>query len=485
MALLNRTQSFAFLLAAISAFPHQAWANAADDSACPDRLAAERTSTNALDPTGPPLRLPELSYRCMPLTSGGHIWLGTANDNATTTVLLVHGLGNNAHRDWANVVPALVPRFRVIAVDLPGFGSSPGLASGYSFEGLTATLIEVLNELGTRRVHVVGHSLGAAVSLHFTHAHPDRVDRLSLADAAGILHKAMVVRHMAQVEIPKSGFTPLDRLLANVDRRLNERVTLRLLRGMDTRGDFTGWLVQNPSIRNALLGKRTQVDAAIGLVEYDFSVAIRDVAAPTTVLWGRDDEIAPLRTGEMLASRMQNARLYVFDNAGHVPMMETPAQFNAMLLSSLTNEPLPKFNGDTAAPTHDVTECIERKGALFTGHYTTLTLRNCTDARIEFAHIGQLILESSTASMKHATLEHEGTALIARNSRLSATAIKIVGAIAVHADASELDFAGVTLRASQRAADVRNGARIYFSVSDVDAPNYKGDVHAVWTKAPD
>lgn len=276
-------------------------ARANDAGQCVDRLAAERTSTNALDPTAPPLTLPELSYRCMPLANGGHVWLGTANDNASTTVLLVHGLGNNAHRDWATVVPALIPLFRVIAVDLPGFGASPGFAKGYSFEGLTATLLAVLNELEAQRVHVVGHSLGGAVSLHFANAHPDRVDRLTLVDAAGILHKAMVVRHMAQVEIPKSGFDPLDRLLANIDRRLNERVTLRLLRGIDVSGDFSGWLVQHPSIRNALLGNRTQVDAAIGLVEYDFGPAIRDVIAPTTVLWGRDDEIAPLRTGEMLA----------------------------------------------------------------------------------------------------------------------------------------------------------------------------------------
>lgn len=166
-------------------------------------------------------------------------------------------------------------------------------------------------------------------------------------------------------------------------------------------------------------------------------------------------------------------------------MMETSAQFNAVLLSSLTNELAPKFNGIAAAPTHQSSECKDRKGALFTGHYTTLTLHNCTDARIEFANIGQLVLESSTVSMKHTTVEHEGTALVARNSRLNATAVKIIGEIAVDADNSELDFAGVSLHATRRAAEIRNGARIYFSVSDIDAPNFKGDVHAVWTKAPE
>jgi len=62
--------------------------------------------------------------------------------------------------------------------------------------------------------------------------------------------------------------------------------------------------------------------------------------------------------------------------------------------------------------------------------------------------------------------------------------IDIKGAVAVVADRSELDFAGVTLTASERAADIRNGSRIYFSVSDVNSPTYSGNVHAIWTTVP-
>jgi len=411
------------------------------------------------------------------------VWVGVAGGSNADTVLLVHGLGNNAHRDWRAAVPMLARRFRVIALDLPGFGASQSLSGGYSFPGLASALLEVLELHQAQRVHVVGHSLGGALSLYFAHAYPERVDRLVLVDAAGILHKAMFVRHItALVELPKIGFAPLDRLASALDRRIDD-LSRMVFRRIDNGFDFSAWLVENPAVRNALLGRYTQVDAAMGLVEHNFAPAIRAVTAPTTVIWGRDDPIAPVRTGELLAARMQDARLHVFDGVAHVPMSESAERFNSVLEMALMQPPAPKFNGAPTAGSHDNVDCANRTGAVFTGTFATLRLENCLDARIEFARVGRLEMEGSSAMLKFVSIESSGAALIAKRSRVMATASVVRGSPAVDADETELDFAGVAVRADERGFDLRGGSRVYFSVSDVVAPEYSGDAHFMVSEA--
>lgn len=435
---------------------------------CVDRLAAE---------AGAPPPIAELRYRCIALSGKRHVWVGVAGGNDADTVLLVHGLGNNAHRDWRAAVPMLARRFRVIALDLPGFGASQSLSGGYSFPGLASALLEVLDLHQAQRVHVVGHSLGGALSLYFAHAYPERVDRLVLVDAAGILHKAMFVRHITTLmELPKIGFAPLDRLASAVDRRIDD-LSRMVFRRIDNRFDFSAWLVEHPTVGNALLGRYTQVDAAIGLVEHNFAPAIRAVTAPTTVIWGRDDPIAPVRTGELLAARMQDARLHVFDGVGHVPMSESAERFNSVLEMALMQPPAPKFNGAPTVDSHDDVGCANRTGAVFTGTFATLRLENCLDARIEFARVGRLEMEASSAMLKFVSIESSGAALIVKRSRVVATASVVRGAPAVDADEAELDFAGVAVRADERGFDLRGGSRVYFSVSDVVVPEYSGDAH--------
>ena len=87
----------------------------------------ERVADAASAPPPPP-RLAQLRYRCLALRNGQRVLVGEAGKLNPRTVLLVHGLGNNAHRDWAGVIPALAAKFHVVALVLPGFGASPGSA---------------------------------------------------------------------------------------------------------------------------------------------------------------------------------------------------------------------------------------------------------------------------------------------------------------------------------------------------------------------
>jgi len=116
--------------------------------------------------------LPELRYEYVKLVSGRSLWVGETGRATGEAVLLVHGLGIKAHCDWRNVIPALAPDFRVVTLDLPGFDASESLAKDLSFNRLAAILDEVMCILQIERAHVIGHSLGGVLSLHFGHRYP-------------------------------------------------------------------------------------------------------------------------------------------------------------------------------------------------------------------------------------------------------------------------------------------------------------------------
>lgn len=451
------------------------------ESPCQDRLAPPTTGAAPALPT----RLPGVRYTCAPLSGGQHVLVAEAGMEHAQTVLLVHGLGNNAHRDWRTTIAPLAQRFHVIALDLPGFGASQAPAGVHSFDQVAQTLVEVLDRHAAgRRVHVVGHSLGGAASLHFAHRHADRVERLVLVDAAGILHKSVFAQHLTRPGAPAFGLEPVDRFLAVAGERV--RALHRGAFGMlDDRFDFSRWLVETPSVRHALLGRHTQVDAALGLVEHDFTRAIRELRVPTTVIWGRDDPVAPLRTGEMLAARLPDARWRVIDGAQHVPMNEQPAVFNTLLLSALAEPLTPRFTPVEPEDERGRVVCRNTAGMRYSGVYESLTLENCSGVRIENARIGRLVMVGSSATLEHSVIDAvDGVALDVQRSRIMATAVRLKGRVALRAAASHLDFAGTSLAASEKSIEMPSPSRLYFSVSEVESAGRAADAHCIWPVVP-
>jgi pimeloyl-ACP methyl ester carboxylesterase len=109
----------------------------------------------------------DLHYQCM----------GEGED-----VVLVHGLGANLAFWFPGIFPLLARRYRVTAYDLRGHGRSGMPAAGYTMAGMVGDLDALLDALQIRRAHLVGHSFGARVVMHYAAFRPERVATLTIAD---------------------------------------------------------------------------------------------------------------------------------------------------------------------------------------------------------------------------------------------------------------------------------------------------------------
>lgn len=447
---------------------------------CIDRLAADDR------PASVPARLPELVYSCVAVGPDQRaLWLGETGRQHDTTVLLVHGLGQLAHRDWRLSIAPLAARFHVLVVDLPGFGASESPLGGLGFAGIDRVLDDVVARYARHgRAHVVGHSLGGAASLNFAHRHPQRVDRLVLVDAAGILLPNLYALP-PRVALPETGYSAVDRVMRRLDANLNG-VSRGVASRIDDRVDLVRWLRANPTVRNGLIGTSTQVDAAIGLVEHDFSDAVREVQAPTTLIWGRDDPVAPLRTGRLLAARMPQARLEVIPATGHVPMVQAPAAFDALLRQALDGplEPRDAAVADMAGDPRDL-RCEARAGSQYSGRFRRVEIDNCQGVVIRDARIDRLVLRNASVVLDNVTVvADDDTALDTRGSHVVATNVDLSGRIALRTDDSVVDLAGARLGATEQAVAIGATSRVYFSISEIDAPDHRGPVHRVWPAQP-
>lgn len=369
---------------------------------------------------------------------GGTFMLYRAGPRGGEPVVLVHGLGPNGARDWAGVVPALAARHEVYALDLPGFGLSDKRNELYSPENYAAVIEKVVAPRVGKPFTLVGHSMGAAVALGYAGAHPQRVKRLVLADMAGILHGPVYAEALAKFGIGQMTGLPegapwLDTVLG----RMIERVeNMPLSREM---------VLRTPALRQKMLRGDPNLIAAFALGEHDFSAALRNVSAPTLLIWGSDDRIAPLRTAQIARALIPDAHLELIANAGHTPQADDPERFNALLLEHLQGRSRAREPAKTGPLGERIETCDGKSSARFNGDFRKLTLIQCHGAQIHNARIGELRVLESDVQVVNSEIRQ---GLYALRSRVELTAGSVAGEPALQLEDAELDAAGTRFEGS-------------------------------------
>ncbi len=224
--------------------------------------------------------------------------------------LMIHGFAADS-QSWALLEKALAPGRPLIRIDLPGHGRSPKRRIA-SFADLARMLTEAFDDLRTdsNQVHLIGHSLGAALALSLADIRGKSVASVSLIAPAGLGPEidASTLNGIARASRIESLTPWLRRLTASPEGISDDYARA----AMATRRD--------PMLRAC----QTDMAAALfpdGVQAFDLRAALERLTCPAQIIWGRQDQIIPHH--HALAARTDYG-IHLLDRAGHVPHIECP-----------------------------------------------------------------------------------------------------------------------------------------------------------------
>jgi pimeloyl-ACP methyl ester carboxylesterase len=235
------------------------------------------------------------------------------------TVILIHGLASSIYT-WADVIGPLAEQFDVIALDLPGFGAS-SQPPGLSFDDEPRAVLGLMDALGVQKAHLVGNSMGGAISLLLAARQPDRVDHVVVLDSAGFRMKLNERPFMIRVLASRFAGFLADRLPV---RRILTASTLRHLihdpkRVTDERvAEYVAPLLRTGALVAARSLLRSPLDEG-------FVKGLGSIEARTLVVWGRFDPWLPEADADRFVAEIKGARKVVLQT-GHMPQEEQPAE---------------------------------------------------------------------------------------------------------------------------------------------------------------
>ena len=231
-------------------------------------------------------------------------------------LVLIHGTASSLHT-WDKWSQELKSNYRVIRLDLPGFGlTGPDWADRYEIEDDVRLLTAFLARLGVEKVHLAGSSLGGRIAWQLALDYPEKVESLTLLNALGYPQERWPLPiEMAQWPIMDevmASFSPRFMYASGLkdvyfnDSLVNERLVDRYFE----LSRYPGNLVAFPKRVQARLDK----DASL----------IPGIRTPTLILWGKEDKYFPVGNAHRFGADIANSRVHIYPDVGHLPMEEVP-----------------------------------------------------------------------------------------------------------------------------------------------------------------
>lgn len=252
------------------------------------------------------------------------------SEGAGPTIVLLHGTSASLHT-WEGWTTALRANYRVVRVDLPGFGLTGPTPDGrYEIEVYTRFMAALLDKLAITECVLAGNSFGGRVAWETAVAYPDRVSKLVLVDAAGYPNPTAQMPlgfRLARVPV-------LNRLLGSSLPRSIVEKSLRNVYGDPSKVtpelvDLYFDLAVRAGNREALVKRFEQAPSGAG------EERIRSLSVPTLILWGSLDRLIPPEHGARFQKDIKGSELVTFEGLGHVPHEEDPAKTVAPVLAFL------------------------------------------------------------------------------------------------------------------------------------------------------
>ncbi|MGY1643854.1 3-oxoadipate enol-lactonase [Geodermatophilus sp. SYSU D00703] len=225
---------------------------------------------------------------------------------------------------WDLQVPALAERFRVVAYDTRGHGSSPAPAGPYTLDDLVDDVVALLDRLGVQRAHVAGLSLGGMTAMRLAARHPDRVGRIALlctsakTEPQGFLDRAAAARAEGTASFAP---TVVGRWLTPPFAAAHPDLVARL-EGMVAGSDDEGY-----------------ASCAEVVAHVDLRADLRRITAPTLVVSGAEDPALPPDHQRAIADGIAGAELLSVSPGAHLANLESPLEVTGALLAHFDGDP--------------------------------------------------------------------------------------------------------------------------------------------------
>lgn len=337
------------------------------------------------------------------------VFIQTHGDKNNPALLLVHGLGDNASRDWAGTVQRLQEEFYILTFDLPGFGKSRRSDKLYSPRNYARLIDNMAEKFIQKKFHLAGHSMGAAVALKYAQLHENNVISLALIDAAGILHRSAYGKFLIQTGV-KDFLQPQNGTLQDImeSKTVHNFINSVTNTADEALGFDSKTVVNNSLLRKTILQSDPATIAALALLQADFE-GIDNIKTPTLLLWGQKDDIAPLQTGYALDTMLPRSRLTTLPQSGHVPMKTDFEQYIRILRDHLKNPAAfqKRSNADAKQPQKIVFNGA--KDQTVRGTIEELIITDSHNITVEDATIKQMQIRDSHVGIRNSELTDTGT----------------------------------------------------------------------------
>lgn len=265
----------------------------------------------------------ELVVKTIDLSEGKIEYMTNTIVPQKQTILMIHGFGGDKD-NWTFFAKYLSRDYNLIVLDLPGFGKSfNDISLNYKIETQAQRVNEFLQKLNINKVHLIGHSMGGAISLRFSFQYPDRLLSLTVVNAGGA--------HAAESE--------MDELLKKGENPL-------LVRSYEDYKRLLSFAMEKqPYVPDAVI--KSMADEKIPRFKLEQKIfneifhfmdqipILPEIHAPTLIIWGENDRIIHKESAKLINQKIEGSKLSIIPGLGHSPMIEDPEGTSKIYLNFL------------------------------------------------------------------------------------------------------------------------------------------------------
>jgi pimeloyl-ACP methyl ester carboxylesterase len=241
-------------------------------------------------------------------------------------ILMIHGFGGST-QNFSKIAEALKGSYRVIRIDIPGFGLSdlPEQGQNADYVQMYRDYITFfLDFLGLDSLYIMGNSMGGGIAWLAAGDHPEKVIKLVLVgsggyDAINIASKLTMFKYTGVGHIFNWGMPEF----------FSKRAALSIYADPE-KMEPEVW-----QLSNHFMNREGNIQNMLALVteqQFPDTELIRRVKCPTLIVWGKEDNVIPVAHAEKFRADIKNSEVIIYDHCGHVPMMECAEQFTSDFL---------------------------------------------------------------------------------------------------------------------------------------------------------